>query len=154
MILSDNVSTGPRCRPGLGRGFALPPKQRRRKRTQPPPKENLLENFSGLKEKLSRPVVDTKTLKKTRRTISTTEIFPLWTPFFSAKRSSALEQGGVWFLFAPETLKTAEVSSKSWERTLLFPWFKRDLILVEPFARPNWRVSRPHWPLNFSRRIC
>ena len=37
---------------------------------------------------------------KTRKTISTTEIFPLWTPFiFSAKKSSALEQGGVWFLF-------------------------------------------------------
>ena len=36
---------------------------------------------------------------KTRKTISTTEIFPLWTPFFSAKTSSALEQGGVWFLF-------------------------------------------------------
>ena len=33
-----------------------------KKRTQPPPKEDLLENFSGLKEKLSRPVVDTKTL--------------------------------------------------------------------------------------------
>ena len=37
-------------------------KQRRKKRTQPPPKENLLGNFSGPKEKLSRPVVDTKTL--------------------------------------------------------------------------------------------
>ena len=36
---------------------------------------------------------------KTRKTISTTEIFPLWTPFFSAKKSSALEQGGVRFLF-------------------------------------------------------
>ena len=36
---------------------------------------------------------------KTRKTISTTEIFPLWTPFFSAKKSSALEQGGVCFLF-------------------------------------------------------
>ena len=35
-----------------------------KKRTQPPPKENLLENFSGLKEKLSRPVVDTKNLLK------------------------------------------------------------------------------------------
>ena len=38
--------------------------QRRTKRTQPPPKENLLENFSGLEDKLSRPVVDTKTLEK------------------------------------------------------------------------------------------
>ena len=73
--------------------------QRRKKRTQPPPKENLLENFSGLKEKLSRPVVDTKNPIKTRKTISTTEIFPLWTPFFSAKKSSALEQGSVCFLF-------------------------------------------------------
>ena len=38
--------------------------QRSKKRTQPPPKEDLLENFSGLKEKLSRPVGDTKTLQK------------------------------------------------------------------------------------------
>ena len=37
---------------------------------------------------------------KTRKAISTTEIFPLWTPFVSAKRSSALEQGGVRF-FSP-----------------------------------------------------
>ena len=34
----------------------------RKKRTQPPPKENLLENFLASKKKLSRPVVDTKTL--------------------------------------------------------------------------------------------
>ena len=73
--------------------------QRRKKRTRPPPKENLLGNFSGLKENLSRSVVDTETLIKTRQTISTTEIFPLWTPFFFAKKSSALEQGGVCFLF-------------------------------------------------------
>ena len=31
---------------------------------RPPPKENLLGNFSGLKKKLSRSVVDTKTLEK------------------------------------------------------------------------------------------
>ena len=37
-------------------------KQRTEKRTRPPPKENLLGNFSGQKEKLSGPVVDTKTL--------------------------------------------------------------------------------------------
>ena len=37
---------------------------------------------------------------KTTKTISTTEIFPLWPPFFcSAKKSSALEQGCVCFLF-------------------------------------------------------
>ena len=36
--------------------------QRRKKRTRPPLKENHLGNFSGRKEKLSRPVVDTKTL--------------------------------------------------------------------------------------------
>ena len=40
-----------------------------------------------------------KNLIKTTKTISTTEIFPLWTSFFSAKKSSALEQGGVRFLF-------------------------------------------------------
>ena len=37
--------------------------------------------------------------KKTRKTISTTEIFPLWPPFFSAKKSSSLEQCGVCCLF-------------------------------------------------------
>ena len=40
-----------------------------KKSTRPPPKENPLGYFSGLKEKLSRPVVDTKTLfKKPRKT--------------------------------------------------------------------------------------
>ena len=34
-----------------------------------------------------------------QETISTTEIFPLWLPFFLAKTSSSLEQGGVCFLF-------------------------------------------------------
>ena len=74
--------------------------QRRKKRTQPPPKENLLENFSGLKEKLSRPVVDTKTYKNQEihihhQNLSSVDLF------FSAKKSSALEQGGAWFLFQP-----------------------------------------------------
>ena len=36
---------------------------------------------------------------KTKKSISTTEIFPLWTQSFSAKKSSALEQGGVCFPF-------------------------------------------------------
>ena len=36
---------------------------------------------------------------KTRKTISTTAIFPLCPPPFSAKKSSALEQGGVCFVF-------------------------------------------------------
>ena len=70
----------------------------KKKRTQPPPKENILENFSGLKEKLSRPVVDTKNLEKPgnhvhHRNLSSVD------PIFSAKKSSALEQVGVWFLF-------------------------------------------------------
>ena len=49
-------------------------------------RKNLLENFSGLKEKLSRPVVDTKNPIKPRKTIATTEIFPLWTPFFFLRK--------------------------------------------------------------------
>ena len=40
-----------------------------------------------------------KNRMKSRKTTSTTEIFPLWPPFFSAKKTSALEQGGVCFLF-------------------------------------------------------
>ena len=60
------------------------PHQRRKKRTQPPPKENLLENFSGLKEKIPGRWWIQKPIK-TRKAISTTEIFPLWTPFFFCK---------------------------------------------------------------------
>ena len=59
--------------------------QRTQKCTRSPLKENHLGNFSGFEEKLSRPVVGTKTLQKPGKTISTTEIFPLWPPFFSAK---------------------------------------------------------------------
>ena len=73
--------------------------QRREKRTQPPPKEILLENFSGLKAKPFQAGGGYKNPIKTRKIISTTEIFPLWTPLFSGKKSSALEQGGVWFVF-------------------------------------------------------
>ena len=47
---------------------------------------------------------------KTRKD-HTTEIFPLWTPFFSAKKSSALEQGGVWFLF-PSKMERLKISGK------------------------------------------
>ena len=48
------------CKPQVPQttGLELP----ERKRTRPPPKENLLGNFSGLKEKLSRSVVDTNFL--------------------------------------------------------------------------------------------
>ena len=50
---------------------------------------------------------------KTRKTISTTEIFPLRAPnFFSAKKSSALEQGGVWFLF-PSVAGFSDLSGRS-----------------------------------------
>ena len=48
---------------GPGTGTGNRNRRRQEESTQPPPKEDLLENFSGLKEeKLSRPVVDTKTL--------------------------------------------------------------------------------------------
>ena len=82
------------------------PERSKKKRTPPPPppKENLLETFSGLKEELSRPVVDTKPDKNRENHIYHPEIFPLWPPFFSAKKSSSLEQGGVCFLF-PSTLR-------------------------------------------------
>ena len=42
---------------------------------------------------------------KTRKPISTTEIFPLWPPFFSEKKRSALEQGGVCFPFSRFSLE-------------------------------------------------
>ena len=77
------------------------PQKQRRKRTQ---QENLLGNFSGLKEKLSRPVVDTKNPTKTRKkTISTTEIFPLWTPFFSAKEKFCTGAGRCMLSFSQTT---------------------------------------------------
>ena len=69
--------------------------QRRKKRTRPPPKENLLENFSGLKQKLSRPVVDTKTLQKPGKPYLPPKSFLCCPHFFSANKSSSLEQGGV-----------------------------------------------------------
>ena len=75
------------------------PTQRRKQRTRPPPKENLLGNFSGLKEKLSRSVVDTKTLK-TRKPYLPPKSLLCGPHFFSAKKSSALEQCGVCFLFS------------------------------------------------------
>ena len=50
---------------------------------------------------------------KTRKAISTTEIFPLWTPSFSAKKSSALEQAGVSFLF-PSFPQIADFYRLSW----------------------------------------
>ena len=75
------------------------PTQRRKKRTRPPPKDNLLGTFLASGRKTFQVGGGYKNPMKTRKTISTTEIFPLWAPFFSAKKSSALEQGGVCFLF-------------------------------------------------------
>ena len=54
--------------------------------------------FLASKQNLSRLVVDTKTLNKTKETVSITEI-PLGPPLLSPKESSSPEQGGVWLLF-------------------------------------------------------
>ena len=43
-----------------------------------------------------------------KNTISTTEIFPLCPLFFSARKSSALEQGGVCFLLPSRTENTTD----------------------------------------------
>ena len=51
---------------------------------------------------------------KTRKTISTTEIFPLWTPCFPAKKCSALEQGGVCFLFPSTQISGKRSRSENW----------------------------------------
>ena len=54
------------CSRACLRSFAFEKKsvtrQRRKKRTRPPPKESLLGKCSGRKDKLSRPMVDAKTL--------------------------------------------------------------------------------------------
>ena len=63
-------------------------KAEKKKRTRPPPKENLLGNFSGLKEnfpgrwRIQKPY-------ENQENHTTTEIFPRWPPFFGAKRSPA-----------------------------------------------------------------
>ena len=72
--------------------------QRRKKRTQPPPKENLLENFSGLKEKLPGRWWIQKPYKNQENHIHHRNLSSV-DPTFSAKKSSALEQGGVRFPF-------------------------------------------------------
>ena len=50
----------------------------------------------------------------------------------------------------PRTLKTAEITRKSWRRTLLFlhqilvctkPWFKRDLAIVSRLRYPNHNIA-------------
>ena len=74
------------------------PIQRRRKRAQPPLKENLWRTFLASKKNFPGRWWIPKPYKS-QETISTTEISPLWTPVLPAKRSSALEQGSVWFLF-------------------------------------------------------
>ena len=69
-----------------------------KKKTQPPPKDNLLGNFSGglwPRKTIRGPVVDTKNPVRIRETISTTKISPLWPPFLSERKSSSLDQGGV-----------------------------------------------------------
>ena len=85
----------------------------RKKRTRPPPKDNLLGNFFGLKEKLSRPVVDTKTLYKPGKPYPPPKSF-LCGPLFFAKKSSALEQGGVCFLFPTVGLGEYQDDEKYW----------------------------------------
>ena len=72
---------------------------RKEKSTRPPPKENHLENFPGFKERVSRPMVDTKALQKPGKPYLPPKSFPLRPPFISEKKSSSLEQGGVRFLF-------------------------------------------------------
>ena len=87
---------------------------------------------------------------KTRKTISTTEIFPLWTPFFSAKKSSALEQGGVRFLFpslkraVKSDVSSADFTAKSHFQMLL-PFKMSPLRPPDPpkLVRPDkWDVSQ------------
>ena len=81
--------------------------QRRRKPTQPPPKEDLLENFSGLKEKLSSPVVDTRTLLKPGKPYPPPKSFLCGPRFFLQRQVLHWsKQGGVWFLFPSDEVGT------------------------------------------------
>ena len=67
-------------------------------RTQPPPKEKLLENFSGLKENFPGRWWIQKPYKNPAKPYPPPKSF-LCGPHFFSKESSALEQGGVCFLF-------------------------------------------------------
>ena len=88
--------------------------EKKKKYTTTTAKEKLLENFSGFKEKLLRPVVDTKTLlKKNRKTISTTEIFPLWPPFFFGKEKFCTGAGRCMLSFSQPTHRTKRVFALS-----------------------------------------
>ena len=70
-----------------------------KKRTQPPTERKSFGELFSPQRKTFQAGGGYENPIKTRKATSTTEIFPLWAPFFSAKKSSALEQGGVWFLF-------------------------------------------------------
>ena len=69
-----------------------------KKRTQPPPTENHFENFSGLKDDIPGRWWIQKPYKNQENHIHHRYLSSV-DSIFSAKKSSALEQGGVWFLF-------------------------------------------------------
>ena len=74
-------------------------------RTRPPPKGNLMENFSGLKEKPFQAGGAYKNRIKTQQNHIHHRNLSSVDPIFSEqKKSSALEQGGVWFLFPRNTV--------------------------------------------------
>ena len=112
-------------------------REERKKRTQPPPKEILLGNFSGLKEKLSRSVVDTKTPMKTRKTISTTEIFPLWTPFFR-QRKVLHWSGAVYAFFFPANLDLLVLASLEIGTPFFWQGFPRFLEFLPLIPHVFW----------------
>ena len=79
--------------------FRQTPGQRRKKRTLPPPKENILENFSWAQRKTFQPGGRYKNPMKTRQAISTTEIFPLWAPFLRQRQVPHWSRAVYAFLF-------------------------------------------------------
>ena len=92
-----------------------------------------------------------KNLIKTRKAISTTEIFPLWTPFFSAKKSSALEQGGVYAFFFPAIRSTGSTMSfsmmSSWASSRSKPE-SAPQHQIQLSAAAFWGFSRGGFPEN------
>ena len=76
--------------------------QGRRKRTRPPPKEILLENLSGLKEKLSRPVVDAETLSKPGKPYLPPKSFLCGPRFLGEKEKSLTGAGSCMLSFSQQ----------------------------------------------------
>ena len=101
------------------------------------------------KEKLSRLVVDTRCpIKKTRKTISTTEIFPLWTPsFFSAKTA-----GRCMLSFSHRNAPSRAAAFRNTSRGMVQK-YQKDMPHRVQHEWASWDQNGQNKVINF-RRVC